>query len=151
MKFSLKEFEKFVSKVDAKLKNTESITSFDANICYDKDKINALIEKATENGANVYAIWSREPKSDKCTVKYIGQRSVKDIRGRLMEHLWNKSDSTYSKLKEVRSEWDENNDIGISTVLIEPDSLRHAVEVQLICNNTKGEVGLPWNKQERKK
>ena len=74
-------------------------------------------------------------------LKYIGQRQVKGIKTRLDQHLFGKSFSvdennvqngTVSKWNRVREELAKGKKITFKTILIEPDSLRTTIELELI-------------------
>jgi len=73
--------------------------------------------------------------------KYIGQRQAKGIRTRLDQHLFgksysvdqnNKQNGTISKWDKVNHELNIGKEINFKTILIEPDSLRTTIELELI-------------------
>jgi len=73
--------------------------------------------------------------------KYIGQRQAKGIRTRLDQHLFgksysvdqnNKQNGTISKWDKVKYELNIGKEINFKTILIEPDSLRTTIELELI-------------------
>lgn len=75
-------------------------------------------------------------------LKYIGQRQAKGIRTRLDQHLFgksfsvdknNKQNGTISKWDKVENEIKKGKEISFKTILIEPDSLRTTIELELIA------------------
>lgn len=94
---------------------------------------------------NIYFIYSNR------ILKYVGQRQASSIKTRLDQHLFGKSYSvnennvqngTVSKWHMVNNELKKGNVITFKTILIEPDSLRTTIELELI-NHFKPE----WNIQ----
>ena len=84
---------------------------------------------------NIYMIFSNG------NLKYIGQRQAKGIKTRLDQHLFGKSYSvdennvqngTISKWNLIKKEVDNGNTITFKTVLVQPDSLRTTIELELI-------------------
>jgi len=84
---------------------------------------------------NIYFIFSDG------VLKYIGQRQAKGIRTRLDQHLFgksysvdqnNKQNGTISKWDKVKYELNIGKEINFKTILIEPDSLRTTIELELI-------------------
>ncbi|HHK8521761.1 TPA: hypothetical protein ACQYCU_004485 [Vibrio parahaemolyticus] len=100
---------------------------------------NEKLLKDLSGSANVYAIF--ESKNGKTfQVKYIGQTKQKGARTRLTNHLIKKHEKTGAKLQRVMDSVRSGNDICISWVQIEPESLRHYVEEKLIEKHS-----LEWN------
>lgn len=94
---------------------------------------------------NIYFIYSNG------VLKYIGQRQANGIKTRLDQHLFGKSFSvnekgiqsgTISKWHMVNHELEIGNKITFKTILIEPDSLRTTIELELIARYTP-----EWNIQ----
>ena len=92
-----------------------------------QDRLNAT--------GNIYFIFSDG------VLKYIGQRQAKGIRTRLDQHLFgksysvdqnNKQNGTISKWDKVKYELNIGKEINFKTILIEPDSLRTTIELELI-------------------
>jgi len=92
-----------------------------------KDRLGAI--------GNIYFIFSDG------VLKYIGQRQAKGIRTRLDQHLFgksysvdqnNKQNGTISKWDKVKYELNIGKEINFKTILIEPDSLRTTIELELI-------------------
>lgn len=92
-----------------------------------KDRLSAI--------GNIYFIFSDG------VLKYIGQRQAKGIRTRLDQHLFgksysvdqnNKQNGTISKWDKVNHELNIGKEINFKTILIEPDSLRTTIELELI-------------------
>ena len=84
---------------------------------------------------NIYFIFSDG------VLKYIGQRQAKGIRTRLDQHLYgksysvdqnNKQNGTISKWDKVKYELNIGKEINFKTILIEPDSFRTTIELELI-------------------
>lgn len=80
---------------------------------------------------------------------YVGQRTRKMIKARLNQNLFKKPTKTQSKIDFVRTEIASGSRIGVTTVLINPDSLRLSVEDEIIANLTKEKSNLPWNLKSR--
>jgi len=85
---------------------------------------------------NIYFLFSNGE------LKYIGQRQANGIKTRLDQHLFGKSFSvdhnnvqngTISKWDKVKEELDRGKEITFKTILIEPDSLRTTIELELIA------------------
>lgn len=98
-----------------------------------------LCKRSDENRlkaiGNIYFLFSNG------ILKYIGQRQSNAIKTRLNQHLFGKSFSvdsnniqngTISKWNKVKFELDNGNEISFKTILIEPDSLRTTIELELI-------------------
>ncbi|WP_024773022.1 GIY-YIG nuclease family protein [Aquimarina macrocephali] len=94
---------------------------------------------------NIYFILSDD------ILKYIGQRQAKGIKTRLDQHLFGKSFSvdennvqngTISKWHKVQEELTKGKKITFKTILIEPDSLRTTIELELISR-----LNPEWNIQ----
>lgn len=115
---------------------------------YELDKVK-FNKRTKENRlkaiGNIYFLYSNGE------MKYIGQRQAKGIKTRLDQHLFGKSFSvnknnvqngTISKWHKVNVEIESGNMITFKTILIEPDSLRTTIELELI-NHFKPE----WNIQ----
>lgn len=100
-------------------------------------------------GANIYALWVKRTGSDQWVLMYVGQRTRKMIKARLNQHLFKKPTKTQSKIDFVRKEIASGSRIGVTTVLISPDSLRLSVEDEIISNLTKEKSNLPWNLKSR--
>lgn len=92
-----------------------------------EDRLNAI--------GNIYFIFSDNQ------LKYIGQRQAKGIKTRLDQHLFGKSFSinennvqngTVSKWDKVQEELIKGKKITFKTILIQPDSLRTTIELELI-------------------
>jgi len=84
---------------------------------------------------NIYFLFSNG------VLKYIGQRQASGIKTRLGQHLFGKSFSvdknnvqngTVSKWDKVKKELDKGNEITFKTILVEPDTLRTTIELELI-------------------
>lgn len=94
---------------------------------------------------NIYFIFSNK------VLKYIGQRHSESIKTRLNNHLFGssykvdkngKQIGTVSKWHKVKEELDKGNEITFKTILIKPESLRKAIELELISK-----LDSKWNIQ----
>jgi hypothetical protein len=92
-----------------------------------EDRLNSI--------GNIYFIFSNSK------LKYIGQRQAKGIKTRLDQHLFGKSYSvnennvqigTISKWHKIEEELEKGKEITFKTILINPDSLRTTIELELI-------------------
>lgn len=106
----------------------------------DEDRLKAV--------RNIYFIYSNGE------LKYIGQRQASGIKTRLDQHLFGKSYSvneenvqngTVSKWHLVHKELKNGKLIAFKTILIEPDSLRTTIELELISHFQPD-----WNIQGKK-
>jgi hypothetical protein len=109
----------------------------------------AVITQEVGEGANLYALWSRDSDSDLWRVMYIGQRTRQFVVERIKQHLFQTPRGTQSKIEAVRQRVQSGKTIGLSTILVTPDPVRLSVEDQLIFRNTNAETDLPWNNKSR--
>lgn len=93
------------------------------------------------NRANLYAIYRRTSENGKWEPVYVGERKSEGMRERITQHLIDKDEGTGSKLKEVKETVRRGGRIGVSFLLVKPESLRLCVE-EYIIDNTKS---LIWN------
>lgn len=100
---------------------------------------------------NIYALWARTTEASKWTLMYIGQRSTKNGWNRVKQHLFSTPKGTQSKLAQVRAVVEAGAEIGVTSLLVEPDSIRLAIEEELIGLNSKSPADLPWNDKGRAK
>jgi hypothetical protein len=112
---------------------------------------NRLPESLITTPINVYALWSRKIGVEAWELQYIGQRTSKQGWRRVCEHLFHVYEGTESKLKRVRQALHEGQEIGVTGILVEPDSLRLTIEDELIAIITRTKGALPWNKKSRSK
>jgi hypothetical protein len=96
---------------------------------------------------NVYALWSRKTAQSEWTLMYIGERHSAAGLRRLREHLFKVGKGTASKLEEVRTIVRDGAQMGVTVILIEPESLRLAIEEELLLLNSRYVGQLPWNKR----
>lgn len=82
---------------------------------------------------------------------YIGQRSLKFGWSRVEQHLFSTPKRTQSKLNEVRAAIDFGSQIGVTAIQVQPDSMRLAIEEELISRNSLSAEHLVWNKKARAK
>ncbi|MDH1013037.1 hypothetical protein N5J43_29280 [Pseudomonas nicosulfuronedens] len=100
---------------------------------------------------NVYALWKRAGADAKWELMYIGQRSHKSGWSRVAQHLFSTPMGTQSKLQEVRAAIRSGDQIGVTAILVEPDSMRLSVEEELIKMNSSSTDHLLWNRKARAK
>ncbi|WNG17799.1 VOC family protein [Cystobacter fuscus] len=102
------------------------------------DQQNSGLLGSVADRSGVYVILTAEDPASQWTLKYIGQSKADLSRQRIRSHLvWRNKDTpsgsfTGSKFDEVSRAVMEGKHIGFSFVSIEPASLRHYVEVELI-------------------
>ena len=101
------------------------------------DKKNEKLLDGLLSRGGVYALLTASPK-DNWTLRYIGQADAKGIRQRVRSHLvWRNKQTasgryTASKFDEISAAVMAGDHVGFSFVAVEPDSLRHHVESQLL-------------------
>ncbi|SEJ07047.1 hypothetical protein SAMN03159494_01591 [Achromobacter sp. NFACC18-2] len=78
---------------------------------------------------------------------YIGERHSSAGLSRLRDHLFKVSSSTKSKLKEVRDVVRAGAQMGVTLILVQPESLRLTVEEELLLLNSRYIGQLPWNRK----
>ena len=78
---------------------------------------------------------------------YIGTRHSSAGLSRLRDHLFRVSSGTKSKLEEVRNIVRAGALVGVALILVKPESLRLAVEEELLQANSRCIGQLPWNKR----
>ena len=100
---------------------------------------------------NIYALWKRANAEEEWELMYIGQRSRKSGWSRVAQHLFSTPPGTQSKLQEVRAAVDSGAQIGVTGILVEPDSMRLSVEEELISRNSLSDIHLLWNRKARAK
>lgn len=110
---------------------------------------NQLPDSLGTSPINLYAIWCRQKCSAAWTLQYIGQRSSNYGWARVRQHLFHTPAGTQSKLELVREALISDQEIGITGILVEPDSLRLSLEDELIRQATRQVGTLPWNKKSR--
>lgn len=101
--------------------------------------------KSLRNRANLYCIYIRLPgEDDSWRPVYVGERKSIGLRDRITQHLINKNHRTGSMLEGVKMAVASGQQIGLSFVKVEPESLRLYVEEHII-SACKRENKLPWN------
>ena len=113
-------------------------------------KNNKLPPSLAVNPINIYALWKRE-QGKTWELMYIGQRSFESGWPRVREHLFHKHPKTQSKLAKVRIALESGAEIGVTGILVQPDSMRLAIEEELICRNSQSAQHLVWNLKARAK
>jgi hypothetical protein len=112
---------------------------------------NELPPSLGQSPINVYALWKRTGSEDEWELMYIGQRSHKSGWSRVSQHLFSTPQGTQSKLREVRAAIRSGSQIGVTAILVEPDSMRLSVEEELINRNSSSDDHLLWNRKARAK
>lgn len=110
-------------------------------------EVNKELLSTINGAANVYTIFTAEKGSQKYFLKYIGQANSKGVRHRLVSHLIKKDYRTGAKLEKVMKHIQSGGSIKISWIPINPESLRHYVEEELIKKHPEAD----WNKHSKKK
>ncbi len=110
---------------------------------------NQLPDTLRKNSINIYALWTRKKSTSEWTLKYIGQRTTTACWRRVSEHLFHVYHGTESKLERVREALRNGHEIGVTAILVEPDSLRLTVEDELIRLSSRDAGSLPWNRKSR--
>lgn len=114
-------------------------------------KNNVLPPDYESRSINLYALWVRSGPAESWQCMYIGQRQQKKGWSRVREHLFHTPKGTQSKLVQLAEQLRKGCQIGVTGVLIEPDSVRLAIEEELIYRNTSSDSALPWNNKGRRK
>lgn len=112
---------------------------------------NELPPSLGESPINVYALWRRSGPDRDWELMYIGQRSQKSGWARVKQHLFSTPQGTQSKLQEVRAAIESGAQMGVTAILVEPDSMRLSVEEELINRNSSSDGQLLWNQKGRTK
>ncbi len=110
---------------------------------------NLLPDELLANKINLYALWTRDSEADPWRAMYVGQRKMKEGWPRVRQHIFKTYEGTASKLAQVRQSLASARDIGVTGALVLPDSLRLAVEEEVINRNTATPEDLPWNEKSR--
>ena len=100
---------------------------------------------------NIYALWMRAKSSENWELMYIGQRSYEFGWSRVEQHLFSTPQGTQSKLQKVRNAIKAGAEMGVTGILIKPNSLRLSVEDELIKLNSLSNNHLIWNRKGRAK
>ena len=133
-----------LGRVPAKITYTNT-TDLSANA----PENDAVIKQEIGEGANIYAVWTRDKSSNPWRVMYIGQRTQQFVVERIKQHLFKTPNGTQSKIEQVTQLVQSGKEIGLSAVLVAPDPIRLSVEDQLIFRNTNSETDLLWNNKSR--
>lgn len=142
------QFSKLVAEARKKLLGSFVIrVDYGSQLTRDRVMLNnGLLSNASEQEANVYAIWRRKSSNQTWKLMYIGQTKSKYMYQRLVQHLFSKNPKTYSKLKEVLDSVNAGYEIGVTYIAIHPEELRTSVEERLI-KIMKSEHRCEWNIQ----
>ena len=109
----------------------------------------AIFDRFRDAGLNIYALWVRSNKNAPWILMYIGQSRASQSLERLKQHLFRVPEKTESKLAKVREEVAKGCHVGITAILVTPDSLRLCLEAELIFRNTTTATASPWNRKGR--
>ena len=104
-------------------------------------------EQIAGRNFNVYALWSRPTPQSSWKLMYIGERHSQSGLKRLSEHLFKVGKGTQSKLEEVRTILRGGAQMGVTAIMIKPESMRLAIEEELLQRNSSFLGQLPWNKK----
>lgn len=96
---------------------------------------------------NLYALWSRRSSEQDWQLMYIGERHSASGVARLSQHLFKVPSGTQSKLAEVRAVLRAGGQMGVTAALVQPESIRLAIEEELLQRNSLHIGQLPWNKK----
>lgn len=97
--------------------------------------------KSLRGRANVYALFVRRPDGPWLPM-YVGERKSIGLRDRLTQHLISKDHRTGSMLEAVKAAVSAGEEIGVSLIKVQPESLRLYVEETIISMHKER---LPWN------
>lgn len=104
-------------------------------------RANESFLKSLRGRANVYAIFVRRTDEHWLPV-YVGERKSIGLRDRLTQHLISKNHRTGSMLEAVKTAVSAGEEIGVSLIKVQPESLRLYVEETIISMHKER---LPWN------
>lgn len=96
---------------------------------------------------NLYALWSHPSGQEDWQLMYIGERHSSAGVERLGQHLFKVPRGTQSKLAEVRAVLAAGGRMGVTAALVQPESMRLAIEEELLRRNSSLVGQLPWNKK----
>ncbi|UWE16089.1 hypothetical protein [Herbaspirillum huttiense] len=114
-------------------------------------KNNVLPAEIQPVRVNIYALWGRVNADAPWQLMYIGQRQLVSGWARVKQHLFHKHADTQSKIDQVRGWLKKNGEIAVSAILVAPDSMRLAIEEELIKRNSVDPTQLTWNKKGKGK
>jgi hypothetical protein len=104
---------------------------------------NETFLKTLRHRANVYALSVRSSGGNQnWSPVYVGERKSAGLRDRITQHMITKDHRTGSMLEAVKTAVAAGQEIGVSFIKVEPESLRLFVEETIIVKH-KNE--LPWN------
>ncbi len=104
---------------------------------------NETFLKTLRHRANLYALFVRP--SGACgtwSAVYVGERKSAGLRDRITQHVIDKDRRTGSMLENVKAAVAAGQEVGVSLINVQPESLRLFVEETIIAKH-KNE--LPWN------
>lgn len=130
------------------LKSAPVLIDYTDRTALEKNELPSLLGNSQ---INVYALWKRANANEEWELMYIGQRNRKSGWSRVAQHLFSTPQGTQSKLQEVRAAVEFGAQIGVTGILVEPDSMRLSVEEELINRNSLSDIHLLWNRKARAK
>ena len=105
--------------------------------------VNEQFLETLRDRANVYALFVRSAgRGEDWRAVYVGERKSAGLRGRITEHMIHKDHRTGSMLEAVKTAVGAQQEIGITFIKVQPESLRLFVEETIIVNH---QDELPWN------
>lgn len=145
-------FDLFRDEVDKALlvdaDKRDVVYPVDAVLDWNVGKIAAANEEllaAASGFANLYALFSSPKKSKTFSLRYIGKTTRKLARQRVWNHLIKKDDRTGAALDKVKAHVMSGGSIKIAWVRVDRESLRNALEEELIHRHTEAD----WNRNGR--
>ena len=106
-----------------------------------KEENSKLLRQLRHNG-NLYALYTRENSLSNWRLRYVGQSKSKSLRERISQHLISKNEQTGSKLENIKGAIFNGEEVALSYIKIEPESLREFIEEHIIRKETPD-----WNIQ----
>lgn len=104
---------------------------------------NEAFLKTLRHRANVYVLSvCPSGESQNWSPVYVGERKSAGLRDRITQHLITRDHRTGSMLEAVKTAVAARQEIGVSFIKVEPESLRLFVEETIIANHKSK---LPWN------
>ncbi len=105
--------------------------------------LNKKILDSLRHSGNVYSLYTKcQTEGAAWFPVYVGQRKSASLRERITQHLVTKDGGTGSMLEAVKTAVAGGNEIAISYIKVNPESLRLYVEETIIAKRKKT---LPWN------
>jgi len=105
---------------------------------------NEAFLKTLRHRANIYCLFVRPSSGDNenWSAVYVGERKRDGLRDRITQHLITKDHRTGSMLEAVKTAVAAQQEVVVSFIKVQPESLRLFVEETIIARH---KVDLPWN------